>query len=493
MLMHWAAAAERASAIVEEWGRASPGGVILGFDRGGIRLSVAGGVARIGEAAPLSADSPMRWASVTKHVLAETVLRTGVLPLDLPLGEELAELAPAPGSVTVRQALSMQGGLPDTREMLTLLGLGTASVTDKAALLAFSAGIPRLNAEPGTEVAYSNAGYRLVEAALERRGVRFADQVAAQAARLGTGMRAMEYWSDPLPGLVPGHVPCADGWRVGFQGMHISAAGSLAGSATDLAVWLADLMTRPECATLSAPVPLRSGVGTGYGLGISLTTIGARRLPGHGGAQPGYRSGFLLDPKTGAGIVVLCNREDVAATGLAQQLMRVLLGVRDDARPAASLAAPGLYAAPEGNLWAELRSGSITLRDAEEALVMDDGWAVSTPAHALVRLRPAPDGALEGEIGHLPVRLEPATDDGTPSPDGDWHAHGATLRIGAGHALWGRGPQAERAPLVPLGRGRWLFTVHDQGTPRRICLRRLNEDRIELSLSRARVIEYERM
>ncbi|MDB6454822.1 serine hydrolase domain-containing protein [Falsirhodobacter sp. 20TX0035] len=483
IFLHWSAAAEQAQALCDAWPADGPGGAILGFDRNGLHFAITGGVERVGEHKAFTPDTVVRWASVTKHVFAAFVLDSG-LPLDAMLGS-LLPMHPVPGAVTVRQALAMQGGLPDTREMLTLLGLGGEVDTRAPDLLAWSAGIGRLNAEPGTEVAYSNAGYRLVEAALEARGLRFTEWVAAQ----GHGIAAPDYWNEPVTGLVPGHVMRDGVWVQGGQGMHLSAAGALAGSATQLASWLADLMDRDAFASLAQPVPLRDGRPTGYGLGLRLTRIGDRLVPGHGGAQSGYRSGFLLDPALGAGICVVTNRDDGEATAAAEAVMTVLLGVLPDAEPARDWAPPGLYVAEEGNLWAEVRPASIVVRDAEEKLFAAGDEAISHAPQSEIRLRWT-GKALEGEIGHLPVCLHPAQAEPLDEMlDGWWECDGATFRIAKGQVHWGAGPRAERSDLVALGNGRWLF----QALGRRICLRRLGADRVELSLSRARVVEYVRL
>lgn len=481
--IHWSAGAERAQAACDLWPSDGPGGVILGFDRDGVRFCVAGGAERVGELRTFGADTVVRWASVTKHVFAAFVLESG-LSLDATLGS-LLPMHPVPGAVTVRQAMAMQGGLPDTRDMLTLLGMSAETETRAPHLLAWSSGIDRLNAEPGTEVAYSNAGYRLVEAAMEARGLRFADWVREQ----GHGMVAPDYWTEPVAGLVPGHVPRDGRWVQGGQGMHLSAAGSLAGSVSHLASWLGDLMGRDAFAIMAAPVPLKDGRMTGYGLGLRQTQFGGRMLPGHGGAQAGYRSCFLLMPEQGSGICVVTNRDDAEASVIAETVMAALLGHRSTETRVQDFAPPGLYAAAEGNLWAEMRPSSIIVRDAEEKLFASGDVAMSHAPQSPIRLRWT-GKVLEGEIGHLPVQLFPAWDEpANGTLDGWWERDGATFHITGDRVHWGVGPRAEVSDLTSLGGGRWLFTA----LGRRICLRRLDADRIELSLSRARIIEYVRL
>ncbi|MEQ9246014.1 MAG: serine hydrolase, partial [Nitratireductor sp.] len=89
-----------------------------------------------------------------------------------------------------------------------------------------------------------------------------------------------------------------------------------------------------------------------------------------------------------------------------------------------------------------------------------------------------------------PVRLLPAKDDAAmPGLDGDWTCDGAFLQIEGRTLNWGAGPRRSAATMTPLGNGRWLFTANG----RRICLERLSDERLKLSLARARGVEYRRV
>jgi CubicO group peptidase (beta-lactamase class C family) len=128
----------------------------------------------------------VRYASVTKHAFCAMVLsHPDAISLDDTLGQHLPELQEPMADVTVGRALDMSGGLPDTRECLSLLGLSVYTETKSGPLFDFLARQTRLNYEPGTEVSYSNTGYRLVEEALQRKGVlpRFHPQHRRQGRR----------------------------------------------------------------------------------------------------------------------------------------------------------------------------------------------------------------------------------------------------------------------------------------------------------------------
>lgn len=110
---------------------------------------------------PFSADSVVRFASVTKHLFASLV--TGpladVIALDDQLVQHLPQLRGPSGQATVGQALDMTAGLHDLPETLSLLGLSVYHATQSDDLLAFVAALDKLNYPAGSEISYSNPGY----------------------------------------------------------------------------------------------------------------------------------------------------------------------------------------------------------------------------------------------------------------------------------------------------------------------------------------------
>ena len=496
--MDWAAGAAAAREAAD-WGR-DPGGAVVLFDRDGLRATAASGVESLATMTPFGIDSIVRCASVTKHVFASFVLaHPGVISLDDPLSRHLSQLGPRTGAVTVGRALDMSGGLPDTRECLTLIGQSIFTQTLAPDLLAFHAELDRLNYEPGTEVHYSNGGYRLVEEAMRAHGLLFDDFLRDELREgMGLPLRASEMWTDPVPGLCDGYWHDGQGWKIGLQGMHLSAAGSLSGSARALAEWGRALL-RDEgrfagrLAALTARRHLKDGRETGYGLGMRRHPVGGRELVGHGGSQPGFRSYLLLDPESGAGVAVVANRDDVNSSGLASGVMAALLG---ETLPEAGCGdlVPGLYAAPGGGDWIEVMVASVSRLDDEVAVYPQPGGGIDSlsPTSSL-RLRM--EGAdVMGEIGHAPARFHPVAPGPMPADlAGIWRSpFGSWLEIRDGAVIMGAGPVRRAMPLQSLGQGSFLFTLTDGPWRRRICLHRTGGDGFDLILSRARVIGYRR-
>lgn len=195
------------SSIPEHGVRNEPGGVIIGFDPQGVKFAYAGGLESLATGVPFTANTVVRYASITKHIFCAMVLRhADVISLNDRLGDHLPELQSPLADVSVGRALDMTSGLPDVRECLTLLGLSVYTHTDAESLLEFLSTMNRLNFGAGSEVSYSNTGYRLVEAALERRGLFFKDFVKSEiSGLLETSIEVPDAWADPVKGLAPGY------------------------------------------------------------------------------------------------------------------------------------------------------------------------------------------------------------------------------------------------------------------------------------------------
>lgn len=504
-----AAAAAEAARVVAGWdAEGGPGGAVVLFDRDGLQVQVAGGLANLTTGTPFSPDSVVRYASVTKHIFASRVLaHPEAIGLDDRLGDHLPELTGALADVSVGRALDMSGGLPDAREALMLLGVGMSAVSAAGPVLDFLGQLTDLNYAAGTEVSYSNTGYRLVETALARRGLPFADMIAAEIARpLGIAFTAPETWYDTVPGLVPGYWRGATGWQLGVAGLHLSASGCVTGSAVSLARWLVSVVsdTGPGAGVLArqgAERPLVSGALSGYGLGLAWTTLGGRRLIGHGGSHVGYKTNFLIDPETGLGVVVVANREDVLAANIAQGVMAAALRLALPSAP--HQLAPGFYVAAPGTVdsldWLEVTAAGATFLGAGESLWdLGDGSAGNIGSTLPMRLRQTSDGGLEGHIGLNPRRFVPATGGEDVAPlAGHWRApafhagfdivvdgDGARLEIGVG-------PTRSVAAIRSLGAGIFLAEGADGPWPKRIALR-LEGDALRLSLHRARALRFVR-
>jgi CubicO group peptidase (beta-lactamase class C family) len=500
------AACAAAEEAVAPWRtQAGPGGAVVIFDMLGVQAELCGGLASIEHGLPFTPDTVNRWASITKHAFAALLLRQGRIGLADRLGRHLPGLSAPVAAITAGQALDMTSGLPDLGELIGCMGLSPTTAMDRHALLAFAARLPALNHPPGHEISYTNTGYRLLQAAMEQDGVPLAEAWRRWLfGPLAHDIHFPEDFPVPLPGLAGGYWHDGAGWRGGQYGLHLSASGGLAGSARALAAWLMALLrnTGELAGLLARLAPSRhfaDGRATGYGLGIAHAAGLGQECFGHGGSLPGYKDHFLLAPGAGMGVVVLSNREDTDALGMALAVMAAALGAR--LPPAApDLLPEGVFAdAAGGPFWIEHAGGQLTFLGAQERLFdAGGGIAAGRSPYMAMALARAGDG-IAGTINGVRRRFAPVAPDipADPAWAGTWRdpIFGTVIEVavagdGARLAL-GVGATRRDIALQPLGGGRALGAWLDGPTRRRVCFV-FDGDGLRVITNRARILELSR-
>jgi D-alanyl-D-alanine carboxypeptidase len=172
----------------------------------GAAVAVAAGdrtvVAAIGAAAPdgreMTAQTPVRLASLTKTFTAASILRlseTGRLSLDTPVADLIAPKLHRvlrgggydTGSITVRHLLMHAGGLADhaeSPEYLSTILADPGHVWTRTEQVALMVELGAPLSSPGTDFAYSDTGYVLLGEVIER----------ATRQPLGEAMRDLLRW-----------------------------------------------------------------------------------------------------------------------------------------------------------------------------------------------------------------------------------------------------------------------------------------------------------
>lgn len=500
--LQWQAAETVAKRITESWNKpGEPGGAITLFDSKTLRSTATGGLANLTTSEPFSIDTVVRYASVTKHIFAALALLRSDAGLSLSdtLGQHLPELTAPMSQVTLGQALDMTGGLPDVRETLSLLGVSVYNVSDADAIMAFLAQDGALNFPAGTEISYSNTGYRLAEEILKQKGILFEDLLHKHIAQpLDIAFHAPETWFDIVPDLAPGYWQDSTGWKTAVAGLHLSASGSLTGSGRSLTVWLQSLLSNsgPGAGVLeilTAQRYLHGEIPSAYGLGTTSTQIGEHTVYGHGGSHAGYKAYFLLHPELDVGVALVSNREDTPAFTHALEVMSTLLATP---LPARSNTLPdGLYASPTEPYWLKVSNGTASYLGSADNLYQgaDADEAITLSAHMPMRLNW--DGkAIKGEIGHAPRYFTPVEpNDCMKMVQGRWYhpQSNAAFDIEGDKLLIGVGTLRNRGQLTSLGAGRLLVELPDGPWKKNFCLY-FQGYNVKLVSNRSRVLNFRR-
>jgi CubicO group peptidase (beta-lactamase class C family) len=293
---------------------------------------------------PLAASSQMRYSigSISKQFTASAVLllaEEGKLSLDDRVVRWLPELTRA-RDVTIRQLLSMTSGYQDFWPQDYVMPMMLKPVTPPEIAKGW-AQIP-LDFEPGSKWQYSNTNYVLAGMIVERvagmplieflhkrifdplgmTSVFNSDEAALPA---NEPMRYLRYALGPVrPAPKEGR-----GWMF--------AAGELAMTAHDLAQWDLSMIKQSvlqpaSYRELEREMQLNNGVGSHYGLGVSVSLSDGRRVISHGGEVSGFTATNEVFPDDNAAIVVLTNMDATGASSdIASKIAAKLFATTDAA------------------------------------------------------------------------------------------------------------------------------------------------------------------
>jgi D-alanyl-D-alanine carboxypeptidase len=339
---------------------------------GKVAYTRAYGDARLEPKAPAQAGMRYKIASNSKQITAAAILllaEDGKLSLDDPVARFLPSLTRAP-DVTIRRLLSHTSGYEDYYPLDYVTPLMARETTPDRILDQWAR--KPLDFEPGTKWQYSNTNYTIAGLIIEKiTGRPLIDFLRARIFD-PLGMRSpidvdREPWSagDPL-----GYTRFALGplRRVEAEGRGwMYAAGELAMTARDLALWDISLMNgsvlKPaSLEALTTEVKLASGTGTGYALGLQVSKREGRRKWAHTGGASGFLSSNFTRPDERISVTVLTNGETPAHQHIARRIEEILLP-----------AAPGLEVARR--IFRDLQQGKL-----DRSLLTPDGNAYFTAA-----------------------------------------------------------------------------------------------------------------
>ena len=300
-------------------------GAVLIVRDGRTVFESAYGLADRAEATPNSLLTKFRVGSMNKMLTAVAVLQlvqAGEVQLDATLGTYLPDYPNAEMAlkVTIHHLLTHTGGTGDIfGPEFTANRLQLRETDDYLELY----GTRSLLFEPGSQWAYSNYGFMLLGAVIERvSGMRYDDYIAANVL---TPAGMTDTGAEPEDSFVPGRA-------VGYMwqgGTLVSNAPTLPYRGTPAGGWYATVSDFERFATalrehrlldpahttllLAGKVTMGQGI-VQYAYGFIDRIQGGRRLVGHGGGAPGMSGELSFEPAGGYTVVVLSNLSPPAAT-----------------------------------------------------------------------------------------------------------------------------------------------------------------------------------
>ncbi len=333
-----------------------PGAAIGLVKDGRVIMTKGYGVRSAATNAPVTENTQFPISSITKSFTALAVMRLveeGKLNLDTPVIKYLAEFKlsdpQATQKVTLRHLLTHTSGLPRLDE-------GLFEIKDRNRVLA-DIGQIKLTARPGELWQYSNQGYVVIGAVIERVSGQSWEDYLAQQVLTPLGLKEASFNLNGLQKAAEYATPHVIGLLGKFlsfvfadpQG--VAPCCGLNASVTEMAhylnFWLGDgstpegqrLLKASSLAQLISPqfkLP-DDGVFTnrGYGFGWATGEYRGNKIVTHDGLINGFYADVVMAPSSRAGVVILTNLQatkptETFATAASLYLLEGLLGLKPD-------------------------------------------------------------------------------------------------------------------------------------------------------------------
>jgi D-alanyl-D-alanine carboxypeptidase len=316
----------------------APGAVVLVTKDGKVLLRKGYGMADVAAKLPLHPDASLRIGSVTKQFTAVAILllmEEGKLSLSDPVTRFFPDYPAAGQTVTIAHLLAHSSGLVNYTSKKDFMA-HVAQETTVPHMMALFQHDP-LEFTPGARHAYSNSGYVLLGAIIEKLSGQPYGKFLEQRIFVPLGMTQTAYEGmERGPTLrATGHTKKEQGFTVSDK-MSISqayAAGGLVSSVDDLARWDAaitagKLLSKESWKRAHTAYTFNDGKRSGYGFGWEVVTVRGSPALTHGGSIAGYISHVVRLPQEKVFVTVLANADSgLTATGIvARRAAAVAIG-----------------------------------------------------------------------------------------------------------------------------------------------------------------------
>jgi CubicO group peptidase (beta-lactamase class C family) len=287
-------------------------GVVFISENGAVQFNRAYGMANFQAGLPNTADSVFLIGSLTKQFTAAAILKlqeNGSLNVGDHICQYLSACPAAWQPITIRELLNHSSGITNYVTLPQVQQFGLQPVTP-AQILSWVEPLP-LQFPPGAQFEYSNSGYAILGAIIEKVSGRSYGNFMQTTFFGPLGLNSTSY----SPGT-----PIS---TVGYAGQPVTAnrsiaysAGGITSTAADLGTWVEQLAfgntlsaaSRSEMFSPSIPAPRCPG---SYGFGWCIGSLpNGNEIIFHDGDVVGFDSAISIVPNQHLIVVMLSNAQD---------------------------------------------------------------------------------------------------------------------------------------------------------------------------------------
>ncbi len=315
-----------------------PGATVIVTRDGKTVLRKGYGLANLEHKTPLQPDTVLRLGSITKQFTAVAILmlaEQGKLSLDDDITRHLPDFPAGGDKVTIAQLLQHTSGIASyTSNPAYEKNMGKDYSV--AEMIDGFKNSPR-DFKPGQHWRYSNSGYFLLGAIIEKASGKPYAQFLAEQVFKPLGMNDTAYEGHERSKATRAQGYSGDG-KTFAPARHLSmtqpyAAGSLASTVDDLAKWDAaisagKLLAAPSWQRAFTGATVASGRPTNYGMGWQIGTLQGETAIAHGGGINGFSTYAVRLPASKVYVAVLTNADSggVAPEMIASKAAALAIG-----------------------------------------------------------------------------------------------------------------------------------------------------------------------
>ncbi len=321
----------------------APGGAVMVIQNGGIVFQKGYGLANVENRTPITTDTIFHLGSVGKQFTAMGIMmleEQGLLDYDDPIGKHLPELEWMGDGVTVRRLLHHTSGILgyDDSDVIYEALVASADLPSNGDLLNVLAEVGDFQPDPGEVYSYSNTGYDILGALIERLSGQtysaFMDNHIFEPLEmthtfampnnqrlLGKNVAASYYLAGSTPqAYEPDPLDMLSG-----SGSIYSTVGDM--FLFDQALYTDELVNQKTLSEAYVSGVLNNGEKTEYGFALDLGEYAGEIYAAHSGAWLGFESYYLRFPERNLSVVILLNFDyfETGAEGLAFEIADLYL------------------------------------------------------------------------------------------------------------------------------------------------------------------------
>ena len=325
--------------VQETYKPTEPGAAVIVVRDGEIIYRKGHGMANLELGVPIEPDMVFRMGSIGKQFTAVAILmltEQGKLSLDDPITKFLPDYPTHDHLITIEHLLTHTSGIKNHTDMPESQLLWRKDYAVQELIDCFKN--QPMQFAPGKRWAYNNSGYILLGAIIEKVSGQTYQQFIQQNIFDRLGMK-QSYYDCPLqviPRRVSGYEKSPEGFKnADYLSMtQPYAAGALASTVDDLAVWDSALYTEQliKQETLHkafVPYRLMDGTSTAYGYGWLISEYEEHLSIEHSGGIFGFTTYAIRMPNDRVFVAILTNRTGIDIDRfeqLAFEIARVTIG-----------------------------------------------------------------------------------------------------------------------------------------------------------------------